>query len=194
MASTRERMITSTALLIRERGARATSIDDVLAHSGAPRGSVYHHFPGGVRSCSRRRPIFAGDYIAAPDRARSDTRSGSPRRAPSTPTASELVRERLPRRLPDRGRGGRGRRRGFEPPRACRRGLRALALACSTDKLIADGIGQKRAGELATLVHLRDRGRARASRASRRDPEPLRQRLPGSCAHSSRASSRRETQ
>ena len=47
MATARERMIVSTALLVRERGARATSIDDVLAHSGAPRGSVYHHFPGG---------------------------------------------------------------------------------------------------------------------------------------------------
>jgi AcrR family transcriptional regulator len=40
-------MLASTAVLIRERGARATSIDDVLAHSGAPRGSVYHHFPDG---------------------------------------------------------------------------------------------------------------------------------------------------
>ena len=40
-------MVASTAVLIRERGASATSIDAVLAHSGAPRGSVYHHFPGG---------------------------------------------------------------------------------------------------------------------------------------------------
>ena len=40
-------MLTSAVLLIRERGASATSIDAVLAHSGAPRGSVYHHFPGG---------------------------------------------------------------------------------------------------------------------------------------------------
>ena len=40
-------MVVSTALLVREKGASATSIDDVLQHSGAPRGSVYHHFPGG---------------------------------------------------------------------------------------------------------------------------------------------------
>jgi AcrR family transcriptional regulator len=40
-------MVASTATLIRERGARATSLDDVLAHSGAPRGSIYHHFPDG---------------------------------------------------------------------------------------------------------------------------------------------------
>ena len=65
MAGARERMITSTALLIREKGARATSIDDVLAHSGAPRGSVYHHFPGGRDQLLREATDFAGGYIAA---------------------------------------------------------------------------------------------------------------------------------
>ncbi|CAO5184056.1 Uncharacterized HTH-type transcriptional regulator Rv0196 [Frankia sp. AiPs1] len=44
---TRERMLASTAALVRERGASATSVDDILTHSHAPRGSVYHHFPGG---------------------------------------------------------------------------------------------------------------------------------------------------
>jgi AcrR family transcriptional regulator len=40
-------MLASAGALMRERGASATSVDDVLRHSGAPRGSVYHHFPGG---------------------------------------------------------------------------------------------------------------------------------------------------
>jgi AcrR family transcriptional regulator len=40
-------MVASAALLIRERGAHPTAIADVLAHSGAPRGSAYHYFPGG---------------------------------------------------------------------------------------------------------------------------------------------------
>lgn len=43
----RERMLDSTSALIRERGASGTSLDDILAHSGAPRGSVYYYFPGG---------------------------------------------------------------------------------------------------------------------------------------------------
>lgn len=43
----RRRMVNSTIELLRQQGARATTIDGVLAHSGAPRGSVYHHFPGG---------------------------------------------------------------------------------------------------------------------------------------------------
>jgi AcrR family transcriptional regulator len=60
----RERMIVSTALLVRERGARATSLDAILAHSGAPRGSVYHHFPGGREQLLREATRYAGDYVA----------------------------------------------------------------------------------------------------------------------------------
>jgi AcrR family transcriptional regulator len=59
----RKRMIMSTALLVRERGARATSIDAVLEHSGAPRGSVYHHFPGGRRQLLREATEFSGEYV-----------------------------------------------------------------------------------------------------------------------------------
>jgi AcrR family transcriptional regulator len=60
----RERMIVSTALLIRERGARATSLDAVLEHSGAPRGSVYHHFPGGRGQLLREATAFSEEYVA----------------------------------------------------------------------------------------------------------------------------------
>jgi AcrR family transcriptional regulator len=57
-------MIASTALLVRERGARATSLDAVLAHSGAPRGSLYHHFPGGREQLLREATEYAGEYVA----------------------------------------------------------------------------------------------------------------------------------
>ncbi|MEV5839188.1 TetR/AcrR family transcriptional regulator [Nocardia sp. NPDC052112] len=43
----RRRMIEGTIESLRIHGASATSVDRVLAHTGAPRGSVYHHFPGG---------------------------------------------------------------------------------------------------------------------------------------------------
>src|ERR1700692_3728676 len=56
-------MIVSTALLIRERGARATSLDAVLEHSGAPRGSVYHHFPGGRKQLLLEATEFSGEYV-----------------------------------------------------------------------------------------------------------------------------------
>jgi AcrR family transcriptional regulator len=65
MRSPRERMVVSAALLIRERGARATAISDVLAHSGAPRGSAYHHFPGGRTQLLCEAVDYAGEHVAA---------------------------------------------------------------------------------------------------------------------------------
>jgi len=56
-------MVVSAALLMRERGARATSLDAVLEHSGAPRGSIYHHFPGGREQLLREAVDYAGRYV-----------------------------------------------------------------------------------------------------------------------------------
>ncbi|WP_328535402.1 TetR/AcrR family transcriptional regulator [Streptomyces sp. NBC_00344] len=63
-SDSRERMILSAAALLREYGAGATSIDRVLEHSGAPRGSVYHHFPGGRAQLIDEAVALAGDFIA----------------------------------------------------------------------------------------------------------------------------------
>ena len=60
----RDRMVLSAAELLREYGASATSIDRVLAHSGAPRGSVYHHFPGGRAQLIDEAVTLAGDFVA----------------------------------------------------------------------------------------------------------------------------------
>jgi len=46
-ADTRRRMIDSAAVLVARHGSRGTSFSEVLAASGAPRGSLYHHFPQG---------------------------------------------------------------------------------------------------------------------------------------------------
>jgi AcrR family transcriptional regulator len=64
MTHPRERMVASAALLIRERGAQATAIADVLAHSGAPRGSAYHHFPGGRTQLLCEAVDHAGRFVA----------------------------------------------------------------------------------------------------------------------------------
>ncbi len=40
-------MAAAAARLLAERGLEGTSFAEVLAGSGAPRGSTYHHFPGG---------------------------------------------------------------------------------------------------------------------------------------------------
>ncbi|ORB67273.1 TetR/AcrR family transcriptional regulator [Mycobacterium scrofulaceum] len=65
MRSPRERMVISAALLIRERGAHATAIADVLQHSGAPRGSAYHYFPGGRTQLLCEAVEYAGEHVAA---------------------------------------------------------------------------------------------------------------------------------
>jgi TetR/AcrR family transcriptional regulator, lmrAB and yxaGH operons repressor len=61
----RRRMIQSAALLMRERGVEAMSFSEVLEHSGAPRGSIYHHFPGGKAQLIEESTRYAGDFIAA---------------------------------------------------------------------------------------------------------------------------------
>lgn len=57
-------MVVSAALLIRERGAHQTAIADVLEHSGAPRGSAYHYFPGGRTQLLCEAVDYAGRYLA----------------------------------------------------------------------------------------------------------------------------------
>src|SRR5918995_78876 len=61
----RDRMIESAAVLFRERGVHGTSFSDVLEHSGAPRGSIYHHFPGGKTELAAEAVRWAGDVIVA---------------------------------------------------------------------------------------------------------------------------------
>jgi AcrR family transcriptional regulator len=43
----REQMVASAVSLLARRGLQSTSFSGVLEDSGAPRGSVYHHFPRG---------------------------------------------------------------------------------------------------------------------------------------------------
>jgi TetR/AcrR family transcriptional regulator, lmrAB and yxaGH operons repressor len=43
----RDRMIAGAVRLLAQQGLQATSFSEVLALTGAPRGSIYHHFPGG---------------------------------------------------------------------------------------------------------------------------------------------------
>ena len=61
--STRNAMLISAAEVMRERGAAGVTIDEVLARSGAPRGSVYYHFPGGRNQILLEALQYAGDAI-----------------------------------------------------------------------------------------------------------------------------------
>lgn len=61
----RERMVRSAAYLFRERGYSGTAFRDVIVHSGAPRGSIYHHFPGGKVQLAEEAVRYAGDFLNA---------------------------------------------------------------------------------------------------------------------------------
>jgi AcrR family transcriptional regulator len=70
----RASMVRSAASLIRSRGVSATSLSDVLADSGAPRGSIYHHFPDGKRQLAEDAIQWTSERVLA------HLRTGNPSR------------------------------------------------------------------------------------------------------------------
>jgi len=174
MPSPRERMVISAALLIRERGAQPTAIADVLEHSGAPRGSAYHYFPGGRTQLLCEAIDYAGEYVAAKiERAdnglaaldglvayyrkellSSDYRAGCPVVA-VTVEAGDPAKQDQSKPVIDRA---------------------AAAFTRWTDliaqRLVADGVSTKRASELAMLCTTAIEGALIVARASR-ELEPL---------------------
>ena len=71
----RASMVRSAASLIRSRGVSATSLSDVLADSGAPRGSIYHHFPEGKKQIAEDAIRWTSERLLA------HLRAGAPSRA-----------------------------------------------------------------------------------------------------------------
>lgn len=59
----RANMVRSAASLISEHGVNATSFSDVLADSGAPRGSIYHHFPEGKKQLTEEAMALTSDRV-----------------------------------------------------------------------------------------------------------------------------------
>jgi AcrR family transcriptional regulator len=174
MTSPRERMVVSAALLIRERGAQPTAIADVLEHSGAPRGSAYHYFPGGRTQLLCEAIDYAGEYVAAKiakaesgfdaldglvayyrkQLLRSEYRAGCPVVA-VTVEAGDPTKQDQATPVIDRA---------------------AAAFARWTDliadRLIADGVSAARARQLAMLTTTAIEGAIVVARASR-DLKPL---------------------
>lgn len=63
--SPRVAMVRCAADLIARNGVAGTSLGDVLAASGAARGSVYHHFPGGRGQLMDEAVRYAGEELGA---------------------------------------------------------------------------------------------------------------------------------
>src|ERR1700690_3703722 len=61
----RAAMVRSAASLIGSHGVSATSFSDVLADSGAPRGSIYHHFPDGKKQLAEDAVRWTSERVLA---------------------------------------------------------------------------------------------------------------------------------
>jgi len=61
---TRERFIKATGELLRRHGYHGTGLNDIIRMSGAPRGSLYHYFPGGKDQLVMEALRAAGEHIA----------------------------------------------------------------------------------------------------------------------------------
>jgi TetR/AcrR family transcriptional repressor of lmrAB and yxaGH operons len=59
------RMIRETARALAREGLQRASFSRILEASGAPRGSLYHHFPGGKDELVRKAVALAGEHALA---------------------------------------------------------------------------------------------------------------------------------
>ncbi len=59
----RRKMIEGATQLLARHGLQATSFAEVLEHTGAPRGSVYHHFPQGKDQMVGEAVDLAGAFL-----------------------------------------------------------------------------------------------------------------------------------
>src|ERR1700691_1286770 len=64
-SDSRKKMVESAAALIGSQGMNATSFSDVVTDSGAPRGSIYFHFPGGKRELAEDAIRWTSEQVMA---------------------------------------------------------------------------------------------------------------------------------
>ena len=61
--SSRAAFIAATGELLRRQGLAATGLNEVVARSGAPKGSLYFHFPGGKEELAAAAMVHAGEQL-----------------------------------------------------------------------------------------------------------------------------------
>jgi TetR/AcrR family transcriptional regulator, lmrAB and yxaGH operons repressor len=84
----KEKTLFAAAKLFRRRGFHGTALQDILAAGGAPRGSLYFHFPGGKEEIGEAALTMAGEA----------TRQGIARAAEASESAESFLM-RLVRRM-----------------------------------------------------------------------------------------------
>jgi TetR/AcrR family transcriptional regulator, lmrAB and yxaGH operons repressor len=61
--SSRDAFIDTTAQLLRRQGYASTGLSEIVARSGAPKGSLYFHFPGGKEQLALAAVQRAGEQL-----------------------------------------------------------------------------------------------------------------------------------
>ena len=62
-SSSREAFVVAAAELLRRQGYNATGVNEIVGRSGAPKGSLYFHFPGGKEELAVAAMARAGDQL-----------------------------------------------------------------------------------------------------------------------------------
>ena len=153
MSSTREQFIETTGELLEAQGYYATGLNQIVAESGAPKGSLYYHFPEGKEELSAEAIARSADMVA--ERIRVNL-------AGTEPPAVAIPR--FIRRIADNVEASGYRSGGplmivaMETAisserlnRACRRAYRRLQSAFA-EKFVDSGYGREQAQTLATFV------------------------------------------
>ena len=60
----RARLLDTMARLMQRQGFAATGLQQILRESGAPKGSLYHHFPGGKEQLAAEAVTLSGRRVA----------------------------------------------------------------------------------------------------------------------------------
>jgi AcrR family transcriptional regulator len=165
-------MVRGAAQLLRERGYSGTGFREVIERTGAPRGSIYHHFPGGKSQLAGE----AVDYVGGIARSAIEASFADGDPVAALRSFVELWRADFERS------GGRAGcpivavavESHDEAPELLDAAARAFdawrdAFAAS---LVGSGVPERRARRLATLVVSAVEGAIVLSRAER-DPAPL---------------------
>ena len=63
--SQKEKIVRTTAELLRRRGYAATGLAEIIEASGAPKGSLYHYFPGGKDEIAAAALAYAGERVSS---------------------------------------------------------------------------------------------------------------------------------
>jgi TetR/AcrR family transcriptional repressor of lmrAB and yxaGH operons len=59
----KENLVRTAMRLFRRQGYAATGLQQILAESGAPKGSLYHYFPGGKEELGEAAVVLAGRLV-----------------------------------------------------------------------------------------------------------------------------------